>query len=60
VLCRITDIFLNDGILQEDGWLNLEKAGSLTINGLDGYATGTVQKRLSYAQLDTTLKEIDL
>jgi flavin reductase (DIM6/NTAB) family NADH-FMN oxidoreductase RutF len=60
VLCRITDIFLNDGILQGDGWLNLEKAGSLTINGLDGYATGKVRKRLSYAQVDTKLKEIDL
>ena len=59
VLCRITDIFLNDGIQLEDGWLNLEKAGSITINGLDGYATGTIQKRLSYAKVDQELKGLD-
>jgi flavin reductase (DIM6/NTAB) family NADH-FMN oxidoreductase RutF len=59
VLCRITDIFLNEGIQQEDGWLNLETAGSLAINGLDAYASGTVEKRLSYAKVDEELKEIE-
>ena len=59
VLCRITDIFLKEGIQLEDGWLNLEKAGSIAINGLDGYATGTLQKRLSYAKVNEELKGLD-
>ena len=59
VLCRITDIFIKEGIQLEDGWLNLEKAGSIAINGLDGYATGTIQKRLSYAKVDEKLKGLD-
>jgi len=58
VLCRITDIFINDGIQQEDGWLNLETAGSLAINGLDAYASGTTEKRLSYAKVGEELEEI--
>lgn len=58
VICRITDIFLNDGILKTDGWLNLEQAGSVTINGLDGYANTKTIKRLSYAQAGVDLKEL--
>jgi flavin reductase (DIM6/NTAB) family NADH-FMN oxidoreductase RutF len=59
VLCRITDIFIEEGILLKDGWLNLEKAGSIAINGLDGYATGTIGKRLSYAKVDEELKALN-
>jgi flavin reductase (DIM6/NTAB) family NADH-FMN oxidoreductase RutF len=60
VICRITDIFLNDGILKGDGWLNLEQAGTVTINGLDGYATGQTQNRLSYAQTTKKLTQLPL
>ncbi len=60
VICRITDIFLNDGILKADGWLNLEQAATVTINGLDGYANTRTIKRLSYAQPGIPLHEIPL
>ncbi|BAO55678.1 flavin reductase family protein [Nonlabens marinus] len=59
VLCRITDIYLKEGIQLEDGWLNLEKAGSLAINGLDGYAACNIEKRLSYAKVDEELKALE-
>jgi flavin reductase (DIM6/NTAB) family NADH-FMN oxidoreductase RutF len=58
VICKITDIFIPQEIQQDDGWLNLEKAGTLTINGLDGYASAKLEKRLSYAQVDKQLEEI--
>lgn len=58
VLCKITDIYLQEDIQLADGWLNLEKAGSVTISGLDGYATAKINKRLSYAQVNQPLKEI--
>lgn len=60
VICRITDVFLTDGILKEDGWLHLEQAGTVTINGLDAYATTNTQKRLSYAQVGQDLTDISL
>lgn len=60
VLCRITDVFINDNLHQKDGFVNLEKAGTVTINGLDGYATGTLNERWSYAQVDEELKRIKI
>lgn len=60
VICKITDIFLHKNHLAEDGWVDLGKAGTVTINGLDGYATAKVEKRLSYAQLDKELEEISM
>lgn len=50
VICKITDIFLKDGIQLEDGWVSLEKAGSVTINGLDAYGTAQIKERWSYAE----------
>lgn len=58
VICKITDVFIKSDVLHKDGWLDLGKAKSVTINGLDGYATAQVEKRLSYAQVDKDLKEL--
>ncbi len=58
VLCRITDIFLPAETQLDDGFVNLEKAGSLAINGLDAYGTVTLSRRLSYAKVDTDLQEL--
>ncbi|MFT6097014.1 MAG: flavin reductase (DIM6/NTAB) family NADH-FMN oxidoreductase RutF [Nonlabens sp.] len=60
VICKITEVFLDPDILHEDGWLDLGKAGTVTINGLDGYAAAKTEKRLSYAQVDKKLYEISL
>ncbi len=60
VICKITDIFIIENIQHEDGWLDLGKAGTLTINGLDGYAVAKTEKRLSYAQVDKELEELSL
>ncbi|MGB3592289.1 MAG: flavin reductase [Nonlabens sp.] len=59
VICRITDVFMKDGLQLEDGFVNLEKAGTVSINGLDAYATPAIQQRLSYAQVDVPLEDID-
>ena len=37
-------------IQQEDGWLKLENANTVTINGLDGYATTSLLDRYAYAR----------
>ncbi len=59
VICRITDVFINGDYQLDDGFVNLEKAGTVTINGLDAYATGSIEQRLSYAQVDEDLQEIE-
>ncbi|GAK93106.1 conserved domain associated with flavoprotein oxygenases [Nonlabens ulvanivorans] len=60
VICKITDIFIQPDILHQDGWLDISKAGSVAINGLDGYAVAKTRKRLSYAQVDKELEELSI
>ena len=43
-------IHVEDGIMESDGWLNLQQAGSVTINGLDGYAKAELIERFPYAK----------
>ena len=46
----ILAIHVEDGIMESDGWLNLQQAGSVTINGLDGYAKAELIERFPYAK----------
>ena len=46
----ILAIHIEDGIMESDGWLNLQQAGSVTINGLDGYAKAELIERFPYAK----------
>ena len=46
----ILAIHVEDGIMERDGWLNLQQAGSVTINGLDGYAKAELIERFPYAK----------
>ena len=50
VVSEILAIHVEDGILESDGWLNLQQAGSITINGLDGYAKPELIERFPYAK----------
>ena len=50
LVSEILSIHLEDGIIESDGWLNLQQAGSVTINGLDGYAKPELIDRFQYAK----------
>lgn len=59
VVGAIEDIYLPDGIHDiEDGWINLEKARGVTINGLDSYAEPQLLDRLQYAKTDVPTRSI--
>jgi flavin reductase (DIM6/NTAB) family NADH-FMN oxidoreductase RutF len=47
----------NDVVL-EDGFIDLQKAGTITCNGLDAYLSTHKLKRFSYAKPDKALKEM--
>ena len=49
MVAEIYNIFADEAIIQDDGWLNLEIAKSVTVNGLDGYAL-TLVDRFEYAK----------
>ena len=51
LVSAIEHVFIADqDILQEDGWLKLENANTVAINGLDGYATTKLLDRFAYAR----------
>lgn len=50
IIAAIEHIFVEDKLLQKDGWVKLESGRVVAINGLDGYTLPQLQKRLDYAR----------
>ena len=50
MVAEINDIFFEKNIIQKDGWLNLDTAKTVTVNGLDGYALPKLVDRFKYAK----------
>ena len=50
MIAEINDIYFNENIIQNDGWLNLDIAKTVTVNGLDGYALPSLVQRFEYAK----------
>jgi flavin reductase (DIM6/NTAB) family NADH-FMN oxidoreductase RutF len=51
VIASIEKIFVNEELLNDDYWIQLDKGNVVTINGLDGYAKTTLLNRLPYARV---------
>ena len=54
VIGKMEHIYFPSDCLQEDGFLDLEKAGTITCSGLDSYHKTQRIARLSYAKPDKT------
>ena len=50
VVGKIEHLYIEDDLLGEDGWVQLDKGDIVTINGLDGYAITNLIKRFKYAR----------
>ncbi len=51
LVSEIEHVYIADhDIQQADGWLKLQNAATVTINGLDGYAKTTLLERFNYAR----------
>ncbi|WP_299107501.1 flavin reductase [uncultured Winogradskyella sp.] len=48
VIGKIEKLFINDALVEPDGFVNLSKGHIATINGLDGYGIPKLKKRLDY------------
>ncbi len=59
IVGEIKHIYYPNDCLQPDGFLDLEKAGTITCSGLDSYHTTQKLSRLSYAKPNTTVTEIN-
>ena len=50
IVASIEIIFIREGLLQNDGWVELSKGNVVTVNGLDAYALPKTIKRFKYAR----------
>ena len=55
---KLQEVYFPENCLLEDGFLDLEKAGTITGSALDSYYQPQKIARLSYAKPDRPLKEI--
>ena len=51
IIGEIKNIFIPDDCMQEDGFLDIEKAGTVTCSGLDSYHLSKSLARLPYAKV---------
>jgi flavin reductase (DIM6/NTAB) family NADH-FMN oxidoreductase RutF len=58
VIGKIKEVVMQGDYVLEDGFVDIEKAGSMTVSGLDSYHKTNRIARLSYAKTDSPLKEI--
>ena len=50
IVASIEIIFIKEGLLQNDGWVELSKGDVVTVNGLDAYALPKTINRFKYAR----------
>ncbi len=60
VIGEVNAVYFPSDCLEEDGFLNIEKAASLTCSGLDSYHKTVQLDRLSYAKPDKELTSIKI
>jgi flavin reductase (DIM6/NTAB) family NADH-FMN oxidoreductase RutF len=54
IIANINDVYLKEGIVSDDGFIDLIKANTIAVSGLDSYHTTKQIGRLSYAKPGTT------
>ena len=52
IIASIETIYVDEDLLFEDNWLQLDKGNVVAINGLDGYAVPKLSDRFHYARPD--------
>ena len=58
IIGEVKDVYFPQNCLQKDGFLDIEKAASLTCSGLDSYHKTTRISRLSYAKANKEITSI--
>lgn len=58
LIAHIEKIYVDEGLLQADGWLKLEEGKVVTVNGLDAYALPGLIDRFAYARPFQTLQSV--
>lgn len=60
VIGSVQHLYLPEGIIKSDGYVNLAHANAVAVTGLDAYNSLTALERLSYAKPDQPLINMEL
>lgn len=60
IIGEVKSFRIQDGLVAEDGFVNLTKAGVVCTIGLDAYASPTMENRFAYAKPDTEPQGISI
>lgn len=58
MVASIEHLFFQDALLHPDGWIRLDQAQVVAINGLDGYALPQILDRFAYARPNQPVQSI--
>lgn len=58
VIGKIEELFIKDGLLQDDGFIDLSSGNVASINGLDGYTIPKLSTRQPYQRPKASLKSL--
>jgi flavin reductase (DIM6/NTAB) family NADH-FMN oxidoreductase RutF len=58
IIASIEKIFYNENLEHQDGWLQLDKADVISLNGLDGYCLPKLVNRYEYARKNVATKSM--
>ena len=56
IIASIENLFFDENLQHEDGWLQIDKGNVIAINGLDGYCLPKLVDRFQYARKDIPSK----
>ena len=56
IIASIEQLFFDKKLSHEDGWLQIDKANVVALNGVDGYCLPKLIDRFEYARKDTPTK----
>lgn len=58
IIASVEELFVDEHLLHEDNWIQLDRGNVVAINGLDGYAVPKIENRFHYARPDQPTKSM--
>ena len=58
IIASVEELYVEDNLLHEDNWIQLDRGNVVAINGLDGYALPKIKDRFHYARPDQPTKSM--
>ncbi|WP_322550794.1 flavin reductase family protein [Flavobacterium psychraquaticum] len=58
IIASVEELYVDENLLHDDNWIQLDRGNVVTINGLDGYALPKIKDRFHYARPDQPTKSM--